>query len=404
MDVLARHAASLRERDERVRVLTIFGTRPEAIKMAPVVRELERHSDVFSSHVCVTGQHREMLDQMLDLFEIRPDLDLEIMRTGQSLSDVTVSALAGVTPIIRRYRPHWVLTQGDTTTTMAASLAAFYEGALVGHVEAGLRTGDKRAPMPEETNRRLTAVLADLHFAPTESAATNLTREGVHEQAIVVTGNTVIDALHQVSSRPLDLRSTPLASLPDDQHLILVTAHRRENFGGPMEDICRGIQRVAAINPDAHFVWPVHPNPNVAGPVQRMLGPVPNVSLVPPLDYHPLVWLLGRCRFVITDSGGLQEEGAALGRPVLVLRTNTERPAAVHAGTARLIGADSDRIVDTATHLLRDDYAYRSMARPLTAYGDGRAAQRIVGKLREFGRPGQRRSTNGAAKKLSRTP
>lgn len=366
-----------------IKVLSIFGTRPEVIKMAPVLRELDRHPEAFDSRICVTGQHREMLTQMLDLFELEPHHDLEIMRPGQSFSDITVAALLGLEPILHAERPNWVLTQGDTTTAMAASLAAFYQGVSVGHVEAGLRTHDKREPLPEELNRRIAGVVADLHFAPTEWAADNLRKESTPEREIVVTGNTVIDALEQVAALPFDQAASALADVPvGDKRIVLVTAHRGENFGEAMTQICAGVREMAAAHDDVHVVWPVHMNPKVRGQIHSALGHVPNVTLLAPLDYQPLVWLLKRCHFVITDSGGLQEEGAAIGKPILVLRNTTERPEGVQAGTAMLVGADADRLADSAGRLLRDSYTYKSMARPVHAYGDGHAAEHIVEALR----------------------
>ncbi len=365
-----------------IRILSVFGTRPEAIKMAPVVNELRRRPDLFTSRICVTGQHREMLDQVLDLFAIAPDDDLNIMRHGQSLGDVTTAVLRGLDPILVAERPDWVLVQGDTTTSMAAGLAAFNRKIRIGHVEAGLRTYDKTRPFPEEMNRRITGVLADLHFAPTEWAAANLRQEGVSDERIVVTGNTVIDALRQVADTPFDPSSTPLATLPIGcKRIIAVTAHRRENFGHGIRQVCGALRDLAARYDDVQIVWPVHPNPHVHGPVHDVLGDVANVTLLPPLDYRSLVWLLKQSHFVITDSGGLQEEAPDLGKPVLVLRDSTERPEGVAAGTVRLVGTDRRELVRWASLLLDNAAAYGQMAHAVNPYGDGHAARRIAEAL-----------------------
>jgi UDP-N-acetylglucosamine 2-epimerase (non-hydrolysing) len=362
-----------------IKVLSVFGTRPEAIKMAPVVQELAKHPDRFISRVCVTAQHRQMLDQVLDLFGIVPDHDLDVMQPNQSLTNVTVAVLTGLEPVLRDEKPDWVLVQGDTTTVMAASLAAFYQGIRVGHVEAGLRTHDKRQPFPEEINRRVAGVVADLHFAPTTWAADNLRREGVPDDRIHVTGNTVIDAIRQVAALPFDPAGTGLADLPiSDKRVILVTAHRRENFGPGMEEICAGLKMLAERHDDAHLVYPVHLNPNVQEPVYRILGGVPNITLLPPLDYRPMVWLLKQSYFVITDSGGLQEEAPGLGKPVLVMRETTERPEGVDAGVVKLVGPNRDALVEWGERLLSDASFYRQMAQAVNPYGDGRAAGRII--------------------------
>ena len=364
-----------------MKVLSVFGTRPEAIKMAPVVRELERHDQHIESRVCVTGQHRDMLDQVLDLFHIGTDYDLDIMRPGQSPAQVAARVMGALEPILRAEQPDWVLVQGDTTTAAAAGLAAFYGGFKVGHVEAGLRTFEDRNPFPEEANRRLAAVVADLHFAPTKSALENLLFEGVPFERTVLTGNTVIDALQEAASLDYDFSTGPLSGLRWNRRLVLVTSHRRENFGAPLESICRAVSDVAGAAPDTDFIFTVHPNPEVQSTVRRMLGGVPNVSLLPPLDYLPLVQLLKRCHFVMTDSGGLQEEAPSLGKPVLVLRDSTERPEAVEAGTARLVGTDRETIRGAALELLRDEHSYRRMAHAVNPYGDGRAAPRTVEAL-----------------------
>lgn len=367
-----------------IKVLSIFGTRPEAIKMAPVVKELEKHPGEIISRVCVTAQHREMLDQVLELFEIVPDYDLNLMQPNQTLSELTAQVFTDLDPIIQQERPDWVLVQGDTTTVMAASLVAFYHQVKVGHVEAGLRTRDKWQPFPEEINRKVAGVVADLHFAPTERARKNLLREGVDPGAIFVTGNPVIDALLQVASKPYDVENGPLAGIPWGKRILLVTAHRRENFGEPLERICAALREIAErYKGDVHVVYPVHLNPNVQEPVYRLLGDVPNITLLPPLDYLPLVQLMKRSYLVLTDSGGIQEEAPGFGKPVLVLREKTERPEAVDAGTVRLVGTDSGQIVMWARRLLDDVVVYDQMAHAVNPYGDGRAARRIVNHLLE---------------------
>jgi UDP-N-acetylglucosamine 2-epimerase (non-hydrolysing) len=370
-----------------IKVLTVFGTRPEAIKLAPVIRELERRQDAFISRVCVTAQHREMLDQMLDLFGIRPDYDLDVMRHDQSLTDVTVAVLAGMRRVFETESPDWVLVQGDTTTTMAGGLAAFHHGCKVAHVEAGLRTFDKGDPWPEEMNRRVAGVVADLHFAPTATSAQNLYQEGISKDRVYVTGNTAIDALKLVASMPFDPTATPVARIPlEGRRVIVATMHRRETSRAAMEEVCGALLGVAQRHPDVQIVCPVHLNPNVRGPLRRLLSDVPNITLLPPLDYQPMVWLLQRCHFVITDSGGLQEEVTAIGKPVLVVRTRTERPEGVAAGTARLVGTDRETIETWATRLLSEPDVYERMARSTNPYGSGDAARKIVDVLREHPR------------------
>lgn len=367
-----------------LRILSIFGTRPEAIKMAPVVRALADTSGV-ESLVCVTAQHRQMLDQVLRLFHITPDVDLNLMQPDQSLAELTAAIFTHLDPVLERLRPDWVLVQGDTTTVMVTALLAYYHRLRVGHVEAGLRTGDKWQPFPEEINRRVAGAVADLHFAPTEWARQNLLNEGVPAQRIVVTGNPVIDALHYVASLPpppevLDLLARlGLPTQPDSgPRLVLITAHRRENFGQPLENICLALRQLAEIYPDIRFVYPVHLNPNVQEPVYRLLGGVPNISLLPPLDYLPWVHLIRRATLMLTDSGGLQEEAPGLGVPVLVLRQVTERPEGVQAGTVRLVGTDPERILRETRRLLDDPAAHAAMAQAVNPYGDGHAAERIV--------------------------
>lgn len=350
--------------------------------MAPVVRALRGRPEAVVSRVCVTAQHRHMLDQVLDLFGLAPDYDLDLMQAGQTPVGVIRRVLERLEPVLEAERPDWVLVQGDTTTVMAASLLAFHHRVRVGHVEAGLRTGDKHQPFPEEINRKVTDVVADLHFAPTETARQNLLREAVPAAQIHVTGNTVIDALQQVAAQPYDWAAGPLAGLPRDRRLVLVTAHRRENFGAPFLEICAALRYLAErYAGDAHFVYPVHRNPNVHEVAQRELAGLPNLTLLPPLDYLPLVQLLKRCTLALTDSGGIQEEAPGLGVPVLVLRHATERPEAVEAGTARLVGPVRDAIVRETARLLDDPVEHARMARAINPYGDGRAAERIVAAL-----------------------
>lgn len=365
-----------------IKVLSVFGTRPEAIKMAPVIKELEKHPDGIISRVCVTSQHREMLDQVLSLFQIVPDYDLNLMRPGQTLSTLTAHVFMELDPVIAREKPDWVLVQGDTTTTMAASLVAFYHQVKVGHVEAGLRTGDKWQPFPEETNRKVASVVADLHFAPTKTARDNLLREGICPDSIHLTGNTVIDALKFVSQMPYDINNGPLSRIPWDKRIILVTTHRRENFGKPLEQICAALEDISTQYAESvHLVYPVHLNPNVQGVVYRQLGGITNITLLPPLDYLSLVQVMRRCYMVLTDSGGLQEEAPGLGKPVLVLRNTTERPEAVEVGTARLVGTDRNAIVEHTRQLLDDPQEYANLALAVNPYGDGCAAERIVRAL-----------------------
>jgi len=366
--------------DRPLRVLSVFGTRPEAIKMAPVVLALRALGDEVESRVCVTAQHREMLDDVLRLFRIEPDHDLDVMRPGQSPTAVAAEILHRLEPVLEVERPDWVLVQGDTTTAAIASLAAFYAGARVGHVEAGLRSGEPREPFPEELNRRVAAVIADLHFAPTGGARANLLREGVPAEAIVVTGNPVIDALqHAVSIA--DGESALPAGLDSGERVVLVTAHRRESFGRPIESICAAIWSLANRYPDVRFVFPVHPNPAVSDVVNASLAGVPGVTLLAPLSYLELIRLLRRAYLVLTDSGGLQEEAPSLGKPVLCLRDVTERVEGVAAGTVRLIGTDPVRIVEETARLLDSAAEHDRMAQAVNPYGDGRAAGRIAEAL-----------------------
>jgi len=363
------------------RVLLVIGTRPEAIKLAPVVHQLQRRPLEFECRVLVTGQHRELLQPMLDLFGVVPDYDLQIMRPRQSLTDVTSAVMEGVGPILEHERPDWVVVQGDTTTVMAASLAAFYRKIPVAHVEAGLRTFDKYSPFPEELNRRIAGVVADLHFVPTPWAFSNLLREGVPGDRILLTGNTGIDALRSTARLDFDLEATPLKDLPLDRRLVLVTAHRNENLGAGMERIAAGVGQLARRFDDVHVVYPLHLNPRARDAAFRHLDDMANVSLLEPLEYRPLVWLLERAHLVITDSGGLQEEAAGVGAPVLILRDTTERPEGVQAGIARLIGTHREAIVREAGRLLDDEAERRRMITSSCPYGDGKAARRIVSAL-----------------------
>lgn len=370
-----------------MRVLTVFGTRPEAIKMAPLVHALAKDPH-FEAKVCVTAQHREMLDQVLKLFSIVPDYDLNIMQPGQGLTEITCRILEGLKPVLESFKPDVVLVHGDTTTTMAASLAAFYQRIPVGHVEAGLRTGDLSSPWPEEGNRTLTGHLATYHFAPTETSRQNLLRENIADNRITVTGNTVIDALFWVRDRVLSdeaLHNELTQRYPflaNGKKMILVTGHRRESFGRGFEQICHALAEIAANNPDVQIVYPVHLNPNVSEPVKRILGHVENVILIEPQDYLPFVWLMNRAWLILTDSGGIQEEAPSLGKPVLVMREMTERPEAVSAGTVCLVGTDSQRIVNEVTRLLQDESAYQAMSRAHNPYGDGHACHRILSALK----------------------
>lgn len=370
-----------------MKVLTVFGTRPEAIKMAPLVHALAKDPH-FEAKVCVTAQHREMLDQVLKLFSIVPEYDLNIMQPGQGLTEITCRILEGLKPVLESFKPDVVLVHGDTTTTMAASLAAFYQRIPVGHVEAGLRTGDLSSPWPEEGNRTLTGHLATYHFAPTETSRQNLLRENIADNRIAVTGNTVIDALFWVRDRVLSdeaLRNELTQRYPflaNGKKMILVTGHRRESFGRGFEQICHALAEIAANNPDVQIVYPVHLNPNVSEPVKRILGHVENVMLIEPQDYLPFVWLMNRAWLILTDSGGIQEEAPSLGKPVLVMRDMTERPEAVSAGTVCLVGTDSQRIVNEVTRLLQDEFAYQAMSLAHNPYGDGQACHRILSALK----------------------
>ena len=362
-----------------MKVMTVFGTRPDAIKMSPVVLELQRFPEKVKVVIAVTGQHREMLHQVLDVFHIKPQYNLDIMRPKQSLAEITTRSLEGLEGIIIRERPDIVLAQGDTTTTFAASLAAFYNKVAVGHVEAGLRTDNKYDPFPEEMNRRLTTVLADLHFAPTPAAKKNLLAEGIPASRIYVTGNTVIDALLSVAETSSEIPDIPgLGKMNlDGRRMILVTAHRRENWGEPMRRICIAIRSIVEAFPDTEVVFAVHKNPIVRDIVFKELGGAERVHLIEPPDYVPFVHLLKKAHLILTDSGGVQEEAPALGKPVLVMRKTTERPEGVEAGTAALTGTESDDVFQAAAKLLTDQNAYNNMARAINPYGDGSASVRI---------------------------
>lgn len=369
--------------------MTIFGTRPEAIKMAPIVQQLEAQHEQIQSVVCVTAQHRDMLDQVLELFNIAPTHDLDLMEHNQTPTQVAARVLSELESLLREVRPDWVLVQGDTTTVMAASIAAHYQRVRVAHVEAGLRTYDRANPFPEEMNRVVADHVADLCFAPTDAARRNLAREGVPPARIFVTGNSVIDALLQMADRALPaetrawLTQQGLDPVLDaegnyDRRLILVTAHRRENHGQPIRDICQALRQIAVTHPDQHIVYPVHRNPNIWGPVRALLGDVPGITLLPPVDYLTLVYLMKRSKLILTDSGGIQEEASSLNAPVLVLRDTTERPEAVDAGAAQVVGTDPHCIALAVSGLLNNDSLYQAMASAANPYGDGMAAKRIV--------------------------
>jgi UDP-N-acetylglucosamine 2-epimerase (non-hydrolysing) len=363
------------------KALVVLGTRPEAIKLAPVITELKRHANRFNSIVCATGQHREMLWQMLESFSLSVDHNLDVMKPDQSLAEVTTAVLNGLDRVLASEKPDVVLVQGDTTTTFAASLAAYYRRIPVGHVEAGLRTGDRHNPFPEEANRRLTTHLADFHFAPTELSRANLLREGVTDERIVVTGNTVVDALNHIVSRLVVNPKQVASEIPDTQRLILVTAHRRESFGPRLRQICKALRALAESRPDVLIIYPVHLNPNVQMPVRAILEGIPNITLLEPLDYVSFVALMKRAHILLTDSGGMQEEGPSLRKPVLVMRSVSERPEAVMAGSACLVGTDPAKIITAVNRLLDEPKHYEQMTARANPFGDGRAAARIVAFL-----------------------
>tara|TARA_R110002050_G_scaffold48356_3_gene112603 strand:+ start:181444 stop:182571 length:1128 start_codon:yes stop_codon:yes gene_type:complete len=364
--------------------LIIFGTRPEAIKMAPLVKEFLKHSDTFETKVCITAQHREMLDQVLSFFEITPDYDLDLMKPNQNLYSLTADIITNLKPILEDYKPDFVYVHGDTTTTMASSIAAFYSGAKVCHVEAGLRTFNKRSPFPEEVNRSIAGSVSDFHFAPTTTSKQNLLKENIKVEAILVTGNTVIDAL-QFSSKKVtsdsysDTEVDTLKELVDSsKRLILVTGHRRENHGQGFINICSALKQIALENEDVQIIYPVHLNPNVQKPVYDLLGDISNIKLIAPLSYPAFVWLMSKSYMIITDSGGVQEEAPSLGKPVLVMRDTTERPEAVEAGTVFLVGTNKNKIVLEANKLLNNSEAYSNMSKLHNPYGDGVSCKKIV--------------------------
>jgi len=373
------------------KILIVFGTRPEAIKMAPLVKTFQRHADAFNTKVCVTAQHREMLDQVLELFDITPDYDLNVMKPGQDLYDITANVLLGLKDILGDFHPDIVFVHGDTTTTLAASLAAFYQKIKVAHVEAGLRTGDIYSPWPEEANRQLTTQLTSYHFAPTQTSKENLLKENVQASSIVITGNTVIDALFLALEKiktDTNVEARTKAEIQryyqinEKKKLILITGHRRENFGQGFVNICNALKTLAQNNPDVDIVYPVHLNPNVQKPVQDILKNVANVYLIPPLQYEPFIYLMHLSYFIITDSGGVQEEAPSLGKPVLVMRDTTERPEALQAGTVKLVGTDPETIITEAQLLLDDTNAYEAMSQAHNPYGDGKACEKIVSFVR----------------------
>lgn len=372
-----------------IRVLTVFGTRPEAIKMSPLVSLLDKDKQI-EQRVCVTAQHREMLDQVLNLFDITPDYDLDIMGHSQSLFDVTVQVLQGLEPILTQFKPHLVIVHGDTSTTFSTSLSAFYKQIPIAHIEAGLRTGNLYSPWPEEANRKLTSTLTTLHFSPTEMARHNLLAEHVASDCITITGNTVIDALikvtHQLQNDP-QLRqqlSEQFQQLDPTKKLILVTGHRRESFGAGFEAICHALAEIAHAQPSIQIVYPVHLNPHVSEPVHRILKGIDNIFLIAPLDYLPFVYLMTQSYLILTDSGGIQEEAPSLGKPVLVMRDTTERPEALHAGTVKLVGTDKDVIIKEITTLLQNAERYNAMAQAHNPYGDGHACEKIVSQIKKY--------------------
>lgn len=366
-----------------VKIMAIFGTRPEAIKMAPVVRELLKHPEI-ETKVCLTAQHREMLDQVVDLFQLPVDYDLDIMKQGQSLYDITDRVLLGLKEVLEKEKPDLVLVHGDTTTTFSATLAAFYQQIDVGHVEAGLRTGNMYSPFPEEANRRLTSVLTTLHFAPTETARQNLLKENQKDDHIFTVGNSVIDALLATVKKNYVFEDKELQDIEEHKRIILVTTHRRENLGEPMRNVYRALRRLVETVPDTEVVFPVHRNPLVRQAVKEVLDGVPGIHLVDPMEYEPFTNLMARSAIILTDSGGIQEEAPSLGKPVLVLRDTTERPEAVASGTVKLVGTDEDKVYNTAYKLLTDEKAYKEMAESINPYGDGHTSERIVQAILYF--------------------
>lgn len=364
------------------KVLLIFGTRPEAIKMAPLVKEFQKNSSDFETRVCVTAQHREMLDQVLQFFEISPDYDLNLMKPDQNLYSLTATIIESLKPILEEYEPHYVFVHGDTTTTMASSIASFYSGAKVCHVEAGLRTFNKLSPFPEEINRQIAGRVCDYHFAPTTTSKENLLKENIENDSILVTGNTVIDALFESVKRVKNLSNPTVdfikSELKDGQEVILVTGHRRENHGDGFERICLALREIAEKKTEAKIIYPVHLNPKVQEPVKRHLSDLKNILLIDPLSYPDFIWLMNRSKIIITDSGGVQEEAPSLGKPVLVMRNTTERPEAVDAGTVLLVGTDKNLIISEALDLLENETRFKAMSELHNPYGDGEACKRIV--------------------------
>lgn len=364
-----------------IKILLVFGTRPEAIKMSPLVKEFQKYNQ-FETKVCVTAQHRQMLDQVLDFFEIIPDYDLDLMKTNQNLYTLTADIITELKTVLDDFKPNFVFVHGDTTTTMASSIAGFYSGAKVCHIEAGLRTFDKYAPFPEEINRKVTGCIADYHFAPTVRAKENLLAESIDEKNIVITGNTVIDALMFSSEKVKNIHNDEIEMLKklveQDKKLILVTGHRRENHGQSFINICEALKEISVRNTDVQIIYPVHLNPNVKEPVHKILSGVSNIKLIEPLSYPAFIWLMNESFMIITDSGGVQEEAPSLGKPVLVMRDTTERPEAVEAGTVILVGADSEKIISECERLLRDELVYKEMSALHNPYGDGKACKKII--------------------------
>lgn len=365
-----------------MKILSVFGTRPEAIKMAPLVKAIEKDPEL-QSVVCVTAQHRQMLDMVLELFDIKPDYDLNIMSHGQGLVDIIAKAMTGLDQVIKKEKPDIVLVHGDTTTTLAGAQAAFYNGVKVGHVEAGLRSGNRLSPFPEEINRTLAGILADVHFSPTRGNVNNLLKEGVNEDRILITGNTVIDALFEVIDENFVFNNETLDRINFNQKkVILLTCHRRENWGKPMEDIFEAVKDIVTLNDDVEIIFPMHLNPKVREIAYRVFKDIKGIHLIEPLDYLPFANLLNKCYLVLTDSGGIQEEAPALGKPVVVLRTETERPEAVDAGTVVIAGVEKDSVFNTVDNLLKNENAYKKMANAINPYGDGQASKRIVNYLK----------------------
>lgn len=371
-----------------IKNLIIFGTRPEAIKMAPLVRAFQKENNIFDTRVCVTAQHREMLDQVLDFFEITPDYDLDLMKPNQNLYSLTSDIILGLKPILEEFQPDYVFVHGDTTTSMASSIAAFYSGAKICHIEAGLRTQNKLSPFPEEINRQVTGRIADYHFAPTEQSKHNLLRENVSENSILITGNTVIDALLESSKRVSSIENLEIENLKSivdtSKKIILVTGHRRENHGQGFITICEALKAIAVTNSDVQIIYPVHLNPNVMKPVYEILSGIENILLIEPLAYPAFVWLMNQSYLIITDSGGVQEEAPSLGKPVLVMRDTTERPEAVDAGTVILVGTDKEKIIYECSTLLNNKERYSQMSALHNPYGDGKACEKIVNYIKSL--------------------